>query len=61
MIDAIRDTTVLLSEMMRNVLFDEGEINAAWVSGPPVRFVFCGSPYCELWNCENQLKVQWES
>ena len=28
-IDAIRETTVLLSEMMRNVLFDEGEMNAA--------------------------------
>ena len=47
MIDAIRETTVLLSEMMRNVLFDEDEMNAAWVSGPPVRFAFCGSPYCE--------------
>ena len=58
MIDAIRDTTVLLSEMMRNVLFDEDEMNAAWASGPPCdsysavrRTVICG----------NQLKFQRES
>lgn len=44
--EPMRATTVLLSAMMWKVEFDEGELNAACISGPPVRFVFFGSPYC---------------
>ena len=47
-IDPMRERTVLLSAMMWNVEFDEGEdeVNVACISGPPLRFVLLGSPYC---------------
>ena len=44
--DAMSETTVLLSDTTWKVEFVVFEENAAWVSAPPGRLELLGSPYC---------------